>query len=108
MDELKILIETVANLPNLTVWVLVGFLSYKIVVVGSIYSVIRLLIEKTHNWLTKPTAFTFSDITVDARTMTTLCAELRRLSRPSNRNYITMSDVNDLRDAITKILEARK
>lgn len=25
MDELKVLIEAVANLPKLTVWVLVGF-----------------------------------------------------------------------------------
>lgn len=41
----------VANLPTLAVWVLVGYLLYKIVVVGSIYGLVRFAIEKLHNWL---------------------------------------------------------
>jgi len=49
MDELKLLIDMVANLPTLAVWVLVGYLAYKVVVVGSIYGVIRLLIIKGHD-----------------------------------------------------------
>lgn len=52
MDELKLLIEMVANLPTLAIWVLVGYLVYKVAVIGSIYGLLRLLIEKTHNWLT--------------------------------------------------------
>jgi hypothetical protein len=51
MDELKMLIEMVSNLPSLAVWVLVGFLAYKVAVVGSVYGLLRLLIEKTHAWL---------------------------------------------------------
>lgn len=34
MDELKLLIEMVSNLPSLAVWVLVGYLAYKVAVVG--------------------------------------------------------------------------
>lgn len=77
-------------------------------VVGSIYGVIHFLIEKTHSWLTKPTVFTLSDITIDTGTMTSLYAELKRYPMLRGRNYITMSDVNDLHDAITKVLEARR
>lgn len=49
MDELKLLISMVADLPTLAVWVLVGYLCYKIAVIGSIYGVIRLLIVKAHD-----------------------------------------------------------
>ena len=35
MDELKTLIEAVAGLPTLTLWVLVGYLVYKLAIVGS-------------------------------------------------------------------------
>lgn len=41
----------VAHLPTLTVWVLVGFLVYKLAVVGSIYGVIRLGIERLFAYL---------------------------------------------------------
>ena len=50
MEELKLLIEMVANLPALAVWVLVGYLLYKVAIVGSIYGVIRLAIAKLHDW----------------------------------------------------------
>ena len=41
MEELKLLIEAIAGLPTITLWVLVGYLVYKLAVVGSIYGVIR-------------------------------------------------------------------
>lgn len=53
MDELKLLIGMVADLPALAVWVLCGYLLYKIVVIGSIYGLIRFAIDKAHDWLTK-------------------------------------------------------
>lgn len=49
MDELKLLVETVANLPHIMVWVLCGYLVYKIAVIGSIYGLIRFGIEKLHS-----------------------------------------------------------
>jgi len=54
MDELKLLIEMVSNLPSLAVWVLIGYLVYKVVVIGSIYGLARFGIEKLHSWLTTP------------------------------------------------------
>lgn len=50
MDELKLLIEMVSNLPSLAVWVLVGYLVYKVVVIGSIYGLARFGVEKLHSW----------------------------------------------------------
>jgi hypothetical protein len=54
MEELKILIEMVSHLPTMMVWVLVGYLIYKVSIIGSIYGVIRLLIVKLHDWAVKP------------------------------------------------------
>lgn len=54
MDELKLLIDMVAHLPSMALWVLVAFWAYKVVVIGSIYGVVRLFIVKLHSWLTTP------------------------------------------------------
>ena len=54
MEELKLLIEAIAGLPTITLWVLVGYLVYKLAVVGSIYGVIRFGIEKFVQWRTTP------------------------------------------------------
>lgn len=54
MEELKLLVEMVSNLPSMALWVLAGFWAYKVICIGSLYGVIRLLINKTHAWLTTP------------------------------------------------------
>jgi hypothetical protein len=53
MEELKLLIGMVTDLPALATWVLVGFLVYKIAVIGSVYGVIRLGITQLFGWLQK-------------------------------------------------------
>lgn len=99
MDELKLLIEMVAGLPSLAVWVLVGYLVYKVVVVGSIYGVIRLLIIKLHDWLTRPrtVALKIGAKPIDESTAEALNAQIARVcSGP----YYHMSDVQKLREAL--------
>lgn len=54
MNELKLLIEMVANLPSLAVWVLVGYLCYQISIIGSIYGLARLAIDRLYRWKTTP------------------------------------------------------
>ena len=54
MDELKILIEMVSELPQMAIWVLVLFFCYKTVVIGSIFGLVRLFIVKSHSWLVTP------------------------------------------------------
>jgi len=46
MDELKLIIEAIAGLPSIMVWVLCGFLVYKLAVIGSVYGLLRFGIEK--------------------------------------------------------------
>ncbi len=53
-DELKELIQLVNGLPHLALWVAAGFWAYKVIVIGSIYGLIRFFIEKAHDWLTAP------------------------------------------------------
>lgn len=49
MEELKLLVQMVANLPTLAIWVVVAFYAYKVVIVGSIYGVIRFVAQKIHD-----------------------------------------------------------
>ena len=99
MEELKLLIEMVANLPTLAVWVLVGYMAYKVVVVGSIYGVARLMIIKFHDWLTKPKVvkFNLGAKALDEDTAVALTAQIARLS---DGIYLHMGDVKKLREAL--------
>lgn len=101
MDELKLLIEMVAGLPALAVWVLVGYLAYKLVVVGSIYGVIRLLIEKAHHALTtkRVTEFRLDDIAISENVAAELRAQLQRMSKT---NYLFDRDVRWLKEQLDK------
>ena len=104
MEELKLLISMVNDLPALATWVLVGYLIYKITVIGSIYGVIRLLIVKMHDVLmdhktmAKPGEILCIDETVHAA----LIMQINRL-KPSK--YIHNSDVQKLANAIDKMQE---
>lgn len=53
-DALKELIGLVKELPEFALWILLGYLLYKLFVVGSIYGIIRLAISKAHDYLVKP------------------------------------------------------
>ena len=109
MDELKLLIDMVANLPTLAVWVLVGYLVYKVAIVGSIYGVIRLLIVKIHDVLTRPqvtkTEYNIGNCAIDEAVANVLRAEIMRLS--STGRYIHPDDVAKLRKAVDAVLVER-
>lgn len=46
MDEIETLLKLINGLPNLALWVLAVFYAYKVVIVGSIYGVIRFLADR--------------------------------------------------------------
>lgn len=52
MEVLKLLIEMVKDLPQMALWAIVIFFLYKVVVIGSIYGVIRFSITKICNLIT--------------------------------------------------------
>lgn len=109
MDELKELISMVAGLPTVVVWVLVGYLLYKLAVLGSIYGVMRLLIEKAHDWLTKPkrVEWVFDDVVMNATTKAALSQQLVRLCEVK-LNYVYFTDTTRLRKAIDLLLEQER
>lgn len=53
MEELKELIDLISKLPELAIWVLVAFWVYKVIVIGSIFGIIKLGIVSFRDWLMK-------------------------------------------------------
>lgn len=106
MEELKILIEMVANLPAMALWVLIGFWIYKTLIIGSIYGVIRLAILKSHDWLTNPRSKEVQPAVkglVITGCMDELLDQIKRIRNrkyASNSEYVHGSDVAWLRQAI--------
>lgn len=54
MEELKILVNMVATLPQMALWVIAFFFAYKVMIVGSIYGVIRFCVERLYKWAITP------------------------------------------------------
>ena len=100
MEELKLLIEMVANLPALAMWVLVGYLVYKLVVIGSIYGVMRLLIERVYAVLTsgKDIKYKLDNVTINEEATKELIKQVRRLKTSSP--WLHLSDIDVLREAL--------
>ena len=53
MEELKILVGMVSELPTMAIWVIIFYFIYKVIIVGSIYGVIKLGVRKLHDVLIK-------------------------------------------------------
>lgn len=117
MDELKLLIEMVAHLPAMALWVLVGFFAYKVAIIGSIYGVIRFVAGRLFDWLQQEKAreVEYKEIRPMLDGMC-IKAETDRLIAQLNRvrgrglsigsEYIHGASVDWLRDAIDKKIEA--
>lgn len=108
MDELKLLIDMVANLPQMALWVLCGFLAYKLAVIGSIYGVIHFTVDKLHDYLIKRrTEYKEVRALVDGMCINAaiepLMAQLHRLKGRRtgiSSTYIHKNSVDWLREAI--------
>jgi len=119
MEELKLLIEMVANLPTLTVWVLAGYLAYKLSVIGSIYGLTRFGIDRLHDYLRNRHESRDIRPTISGRTISGCATQLESiivsLSNISNSGlgrdgYIWPNDVAWLQEAVNekKVKEAAK
>ena len=124
MEELKLLVQMVASLPTLAIWVVVAFYAYKISIIGSVYGVIRFVALKLHDWaITKKAeiilpprvqeihfADIFLGVTITAdETMANLTRQIKRLQGiKTNSTYIHKADVDWLREAIDAKLDIEK
>jgi len=50
MEELKLLVESIANLPDLAIWVVAMYFFFKLAIVGSIFGIIRFFIAKCYGY----------------------------------------------------------
>lgn len=113
MEEFKVILEMLASLPTLAVWVLAGFLVYKLAVVGSIFGLARLLIASIfkayHETLNTPrrVALTLSNSIFDTNaTREEFMHELERiLYYEKERNGSDPHGVSALRNAINIMFE---
>ena len=118
MEELKLLIGMVEDLPQMALWVIALFFFYKVAIVGSIYGVIRLGINRLHGWAVKPKhELVETDYTTKIDRLTingeapALISQLERIvgiNTSIDTNYIHSSDISWLRDAITEKIERDK
>lgn len=108
MEELKEILHIIAGLPSLTVWVLVGFLVYKLAVIGSIYGTIRFGIQQFVVWRTSTMSrpFKMGSRLIDQGVGEALQSQIVRLC--STTGYIHHSDVVRLQRAIDAMLEKEK
>lgn len=110
MEELKLLVTMVADLPSMALWVIAFFFAYKTIIIGSIYGVIRLAIVKSHDVLIQQRTKginlkdNLSGIVIrDEKVKNDLILQINRVCGKGlsiDSNYIHGSSVNWLREAI--------
>jgi len=108
IEELKLLIEAVSGLPTLVVWVCAMFFVYKVVVVGSVYGVIRFVTTKVCSLFNNQDKIKVVQIGktlfVDSPAEQYFLDQMARLKK-DGLSYIHQSDIERLEKAIDKLYE---
>lgn len=100
MEELKLIVDMIAGLPQMALWVLAGFWAYKVIVIGSVYGVIRLGINKAYDWLTSPRKYEFDGIVTSQSVKQALIAQMHRVQSLNQRAYFDHEHIEIMREAI--------
>lgn len=120
MNELKILIDALAELPDMAIWAMVLFFAYKLLVMGSIMGVIGLGLRRLFDWLelkkNPPPFFETVKFGDNLRKIMIkdlsdpLLSQLRRIVGKASYSseYIHESDVEWLKEAIDEKMERKK
>ncbi|MDK6079668.1 hypothetical protein [Massilia varians] len=121
MEELRMIVEMVAKLPQTALWVMIGFWAYKVMIVGSIYGVIRFVVSKTHDYLVTRKVVPPEVKQIEVRVLVDgicigdavdpLMNQLRRLvgmKTGIKTTYVHRQSVDWLREAIDEKLERER
>lgn len=111
LEELKTLIEVFRELPDLALWAAIGFLIYKLAIIGSIFATIKFVVQKLHDVIIHKKSYTkefklrdevHGIIISHDGTLLELVAQLRRLrgKKVNGGEYIHTRSVEWLREAI--------
>lgn len=57
MEELKLLVESIAGLPDLAIWVVAMYFFFKLAIVGSIFGIVRFIAFKIHHYFNNKTEY---------------------------------------------------
>lgn len=106
IEELKVIIEMIAGLPHFALWVIAAFWAYKVIVIGSIYGVIRLAITKFHDFLVKPKDVDLDHMCASMNIKKSLILQLSRI--PCQFTQLDPMAVNWLKEAIDEKLQKSK
>ena len=115
MEEVREIVHLINSLPTLAIWVLVGFWCYKVIVIGSLYGLIRFAIAKALEAYKKERVVkTVMETKLggliiggeDGGVMHALTSQIMRVA--SSGGYIHAEGVNDLRKALDMLEESRK
>jgi hypothetical protein len=119
MNELKLMVDMVAGLPNVALWVIACVFAYKVAVVGSIYGVVRFTVDRLYKWLvtekTRPAREVeykeirpmLDGLCIKA-TLESLISQLYRIRNRAYQGqseYIHQGDIDWLRKAIDAQIE---
>lgn len=114
LQELKEILGIIKDLPHMVMWVLAGLLFYKVTIVGSIYGVIKLAIEKIYLVLTKEKTvkfeYTLGGLPVNENVDAAIVQFLREVKKDSGSygGYFNITDLQHLRDCYDIGLAQRK
>ncbi len=104
LQELKEILGIIKDLPHMVMWVLAGLLFYKVTIVGSIYGVIKLAIEKIYLVLTKEKVvkveYTLGGLPVNESVDVAIVQFLREIKKETAgySSYFHLTDLQYLRE----------
>ena len=118
IEELKLVLETIGDLGTSAVWLAIGFIGFKLIMylstTGAVVYLIKMSIEKLHNYLTSPSVV--DDVKIKRMVINgsvysgiIRCLEDVRARRESNGSeYFHSSDVEWLKKAIEEKINPKK
>ena len=95
MEELKILVESIAGLPDLAIWVVAMYFFFKIVVVGSIYGVIRYVTLKITETIKSKKINVVENVTIEEKNTYTL--ESKMITTGDNTATLMKDFLNEIK-----------
>ncbi len=100
IEELKLLLDQMKNVPDVALWILGGFMAYKLITylsaTGAIIVVIKLLCKTLIDFRDKPRTVTYGRLFMEESVETEFQDLIRSIRRTG---YVHSSDVNELRKA---------
>jgi len=103
------------DLPELAIWILLGILVYKVIIVGSIFGIIKLAINKTHSAFLKEKVIkreinfgrhTFINAEAEEYMIGIIDRIIKQGDKPSymySHHYVHLSDLRKITIALDKM-----